>query len=180
MPIPAFDSILNVLPPHLGSPTERLLCSPYNCTMLEVCERFGHSVARIEILRGVLSLRSQMQLLGFQWFDGSFVEDIESQENRDPGDADVVTFVDADSTSLASAINAYDQRLLDRDFVSASYRADHFWIPLKAAPIALVDNVRYWYGLFSHRRDQMWKGMLRVPLSPNDDNAARAYLEAIS
>jgi hypothetical protein len=39
---------------------------------------------------------------------------------------------------------------------------------------ALVDITRYWTGLFSHRRNGVWKGMLRVELNTaaSDNNAA--------
>lgn len=98
MPIPAFDGILNVLPPHLGTNGKVEHLSPYECIMQEVCERFATSSQRIGILRGFLALRQELwslNLRGFQWMDGSFVEDIEVQENRSPGDIDVVTFFDA-------------------------------------------------------------------------------------
>lgn len=98
MPIPAFDGILNVLPPHLGTNGKVEHLSPYECIMQEVCERFATSSQRIGILRGFVALRQELwslNLRGFQWMDGSFVEDIEVQENRSPGDIDVVTFFDA-------------------------------------------------------------------------------------
>src|SRR5262245_49215124 len=107
MPIPPFDGILNVLPPHLGAPGMVLDLSPYRCTVAEVCDRFAISPARKRILDGLLKLRAELFALGiegFQWLDGSFVEDIEAQEGRDPGDMDVVTFVanPADSAALAA------------------------------------------------------------------------------
>jgi hypothetical protein len=68
--------------------------------------------------------------------------------------------------------------LLRRSEVKKLYRVDHFLIPLSSPPIQLVDNTRYWYGLFSHRRDQTWKGMLQVPLTPTaGDSAAKKILE---
>jgi hypothetical protein len=52
MPIPAFDGILNVLPPHLGDPRNPADHSPYPCTRLELCGRFGTSAERRTILTG--------------------------------------------------------------------------------------------------------------------------------
>jgi hypothetical protein len=108
--------------------------------------------------------------------DGSFLEDIEAQEGRDPRDLDVVTFV-ASPTDLAS-IDAMIRPRPDlwRRFDSKRlFCVDHFLLPLCSSPEALVDNTRYWYGLFSHRRDpdRTWKGMLRVELNAgvNDDIA---------
>lgn len=98
MPIPPFDSIYNVLPPRLGDPTEPSDLSPYARNLSEVCGRFNTTATRRGILNGFLDLRRvllQLGVRGFQWASGSFVEDIESQEGRDPRDVDVSTFVDS-------------------------------------------------------------------------------------
>src|SRR4051812_6073428 len=84
MPIPHFDGILNILPPHLGDPRQIGDLSPYICSVAEFCDRFGTSARRVEILNGLLDLREALFGLGvsgFQWFGGSFVEDIEAQES---------------------------------------------------------------------------------------------------
>jgi hypothetical protein len=97
MPIPPFDSIKNVLPPHLGNPTQRSHLSPYPCTVTELCNRFATSPKRKRILNGFIELRAilfSLGIQGFQWLSGSFLENIEVLERRDPGDIDVVTFVD--------------------------------------------------------------------------------------
>lgn len=184
MPIPAFDGILNVLPPHLGKNGKIENLSPYQCTMQEVCERFAMSPERIAILRGVLALRTELwnlNIRGFQWMDGSFAEDIEVQENRPPGDIDIVTFFGTtDGGKLFQERLRRDPSLLQRAHVKATYHADHFWLPLGTDPVSLVEQTRYWYGLFSHRRDRTWKGMLRVVLSETDDQAATKILEARS
>ena len=183
MPIPVFDGILNVLPPHLGDPTVPGDLSPYPCTAAELCDRFATSPERKTILDGFLRLREELFCLGiqgFQWLDGSFLEDIETQECRDPEDIDVVTFVaqPGDLTSLQSALTPRPQ-LWDRDMAKATFRVDHFVIPLCSAPEAVVENTRYWYGLFSHRRDCTWKGMLRVELKAKaDDDSARLVLRS--
>ncbi len=157
MTIPAFDKILNVLPPHLGDPTSLADHSPYPCTMSELCERFATSAKRREILKGSLTLRSQLFDLGingFQWLDGSFLEDIEAQAARDPGDIDVVTFVtsppDLEALTVIAGSNSW---LLDPIHTKANYYVDHFLVSLGAAPRTLIEISRYWYGLFSHRRD---------------------------
>src|SRR5262249_47251536 len=92
----AFDGILNVLPPHLGDPRAINDLSPFPCTALELCQRFATTPARKQILNGFLDLRAALAALGiqgFQWLDGSFVEDLEDQAGRDPGDMDVVTLL---------------------------------------------------------------------------------------
>jgi hypothetical protein len=182
MPIPSFDGILNVLPPHLGVGGAIINMSPYVCTALEVCQRFATTSARKQILEGFLNLRAELAALGvqgFQWLDGSFVEDIEAQERRDPRDMDVVTFVatPADPAGLHAAIMASNPDLLNRPHVKANYHIDHFWLPLGSHPAQLVEHARYWYGLFSHRRDRVWKGMLALELlNMADDAAARVEL----
>ena len=182
MPIPAFDGILNVLPPHLGDPRVRADLSPYPCTIAELCNRFATSSTRKSILEGFLNFRAELfrvGLSGFQWIDGSFLEDTETQEGRDPGDIDVVTFTDSpmELPALCTHIASSNPFLLVRSHVKATYSVDHFLMPLGSKPALIVDNTRYWYGLFSHRRDGLWKGMLVVKLTDQaDDLAARTIL----
>lgn len=178
MPIPAMDGILNVLPPHLGDPRQPTDLSPYPCTTAEICGSFATSPARKEILEGFLRLRSELLtagIQGFQWVDGSFVEDVETQEGRDPSDIDVVTFVSHPNDEISlSAVLQPRPHWTDRTESKRLFRVDHFLLPLCSAPERIVDLTRYWYGLFSHRRDpdRTWKGMLRVELTPIADDAS--------
>lgn len=182
MPIPPFDGILNVLPPHLGDPRKSEELSPYPCTMVELCESFSTSPARKAILVGFLNLRRELLSLGiqgFQWLDGSFVENVEIQMERDPNDIDVVTFVaQPTQLSLIETIQIARSDLFQRDKVKPAFSVDHFILPLCSRPEIIVELTRYWYGLFSHRRDCVWKGMLRVDLTTTSDDAmARNLLE---
>lgn len=181
MPIPPFDSILNILPPHLGDPREFADLSPYRCTVTEVCNRFATSPARKEILDGFLSFRAELLSIGiqgFQWLDGSFLEDIEAQEGRDPVDIDVVTFIAVpDNQADAVAAFAINPTLGNRAFVKSAFHVDSLRVPLYADPEVLVEYSRCWYALFAHRRDGTWKGMLRVELmDKSDDDQARNVL----
>jgi hypothetical protein len=149
MPIPAFDGILNVLPPHLGVGGAISTLSPYACTTLELCQRFATTAARKQILQGFLDLRAALAALGvqgFQWLDGSFVEDIEAQEGRDPKDMDVVTFVanPAAPAALVAAVMAGNPNLWNRPHVKATYHIDHFSLPLGSHPVQIVEHTRYW------------------------------------
>lgn len=81
MPIPAF-TIDGVLPPFVGpdGPGGNLEdMSPYAVTAIEVITTLGGSDEREAILRGWLrhreALRASGFVRGFQWLDGSFVED---------------------------------------------------------------------------------------------------------
>jgi hypothetical protein len=181
MPIPPFDPIYNTLPPHLGDPRKRADMSPYPTTVSEICQRFGTSPERKAILLGLLALREEFLsrgITGFQWIDGSFLEDIELIEGRPPGDIDVVTFVEVPHDSAALAVQLIGTvNLLDHDWVKSSFKVDHFLVPLCSHPRLIVDLTRYWFGLFSHRRDGLWKGMLEVPLQDTTDHtAAKSFL----
>jgi Family of unknown function (DUF6932) len=174
MPIPPFDGILNVLPPHLGNPTLPQDLSPYLCTARELCDRFATSPIRKTILEGFLKLREGLLTVGvqgFQWLGGSFLEDIEAQESREPHDIDVITYVAQPSNlpSMQAALGPV-AHLWNRTDVRATFHVDHFLVPLCSAPELVVDFTRYWYGLFSHRRDRTWKGMLRVNLTVKADD----------
>lgn len=181
MPIPAFDGILNVLPPHLGDPRQPADLSPFPCTVVELCDGFATTAKRKQILEGFLNFRAELFALGiqgFQWLDGSFLENIELEEGRDPNDLDAVTFVTdpAIPADLGAKLRAKPE-LLNRAHVKAAYFVDHFWVPLGSRMVDIVDQTRYWCQLFSHRRDRVWKGMLVVDLTnKSEDDAARATL----
>jgi hypothetical protein len=185
MPIPAFDHN-GVLPPHLGLPTEPLHLSPYPATVAEVCQRFCFSLERQTILQGWLDLRRGLRTLGynqgFQWLDGSFVEDIENGErNRPPGDIDVVSFLFPSHLSVGQMEAGLLSVLSNRSATKIQFHVDHFIISLNAPGISIVEQTRYWCGLFSHRRlDSVWKGMLKVELgSQAEDDAAQPHIENV-
>lgn len=169
MPIPPFDGILGVLPPHLGDPTKLKDLSPYACTTAELCYRFASSPERLTILHGLLDLRAELGrrgIRGFQWIDGSFVEDAEVTRGMPPKDIDVVTFVrePLDLATASVALKTPDD-LTDNRAVKLKYHVDHFVVTLSSNPEVIVDLTRYWALLFSHRRfDGVWKGMLRLEL----------------
>jgi len=181
MPIPDFDHNL-VLPPHVGDhAVSRTNMSPYPCTSLELCAKLGASLERQRILRGFFELRDALRrfgLLGFQWLDGSFTEDKENSSDLTrkgpPGDIDVVTFYYPPAVlpspmpaDLAAILPIIQNRKATRD----RFHVDHILVPLTSAPEFLVDDVRYWFGLFSHRRgDDVWKGMLQLPLDTATDD----------
>jgi hypothetical protein len=64
--------------------------------MSEVVLRYGVTAERAAILTGLLDYRAALRNVGimdgFQWLDGSFVEDVEAIRSRPPSDIDVVTF----------------------------------------------------------------------------------------
>jgi hypothetical protein len=78
MPIPAFAN--DVLPPHTGDPRRREQLSPFPCTTTELCQRFATTPERLAILDGFPRFRELLAqagfVSGFQWVDGSFLENI--------------------------------------------------------------------------------------------------------
>lgn len=173
-----------VLPPYLGdSPTQAAQSSPYETTPLELVQRLGHTTTRRRLLSGLLRYRKDLRALGFsegfQWLDGSFVEDVESGQARPPGDIDVVTFATTPGGMLPSTVGALPQthaHLFDPAKAKAQYGCDAYLVRLDGSPDRLVRRTAYYFGLFSHRRsDNVWKGMLAMPLRA-DDEAALAYL----
>jgi hypothetical protein len=186
MSIPDFDHN-QVIPPHLGDPRIRAQLSPYQTTSEEVCQKFATSEARRDILRRWLQFRGELTKLGvisgFQWLDGSFLEKIEVLETRDPHDLDTVTFyvTPAGKTpaGFTAEVVARLPEFVDRDLGKKNFKIDHFPVTLTAGGPAIVENTRYWAGLFSHRRDGLWKGMLRVELNtPAVDIAAASLVQS--
>lgn len=180
--IPEFNHSF-VLPPFVGEQLSHAQGSPYPVTALELVQRFATSSERGVILRGLLDYRAELCSLGFvkgfQWLDGSFVENVEAHQSRAPNDVDVVTFAYA-PVGLASAdIQALmdaNKDLFVKECCREKFHCDPMMINLGKQPEKLVQDVRYWYGLFSHRRgDQVWKGILQLPLQ-SDDEVARVIL----
>lgn len=182
MPIPSF-TIDGVLPPFVGpngpggAPED---LSPYAVTATEVVATLATSATRQVILKGWLDHRAALRAIGFdrgfQWLDGSFVED------KEPRDLDLIAFLYRppgihDGNALARLMQA-NIGLFGRVQVKTTYNLDFFPVDLNGTPEALVSLTRYWLGLFSHRRqDSLWKGMLQVRLEDDaDDTAALAML----
>jgi hypothetical protein len=120
---------------------------------------------------------------GFQWIDGSFVEDVESSQARDPSDIDVVTFVNTPGSmtpsDVANLLHTHPN-LLDPIQAKARYGCDAYLVRLDGLPGRLVRRTAYYFGLFSHRRsDNVWKGMLSMSLQ-SDDAAALSYLRDLA
>ena len=108
---------------------------------------------------------------GFQWLDGSFVED------KEPKDLDIVTFIRRPGTAataqLLGALMQTSIGVFDRALIKTTYSLDAFFVDMDGDPESVVNQTRYWLGLFSHCRDTaMWKGMLEVRLEDTIDDAA--------
>lgn len=183
MPIPALEPS-GVLPPYLGDVTVGANMSPYATSLVEVAQRFCASDPRKEILRGLLDYRQRLNAVGFsngiQWLSGSFLEDIETIDSRAPQDVDVVTFfhVPAGITTTAElqALTAANMGLFDHGQVKTTFKVDIQFVSLDNPPSIIVDHTRFWFGLFSHRRTGLWKGLLQIPLAVGVDDSDAAAL----
>lgn len=148
--------------------------------MKEIAETLATSSERAAILRGFISMRARLNSLGitngYQWCAGSFCEDIEAIERRNPRDMDVVTFFVRprsiqDHAAWVQFVTA-NASLFDAVQTKAAHSCDAYYVDGNTALPSVIDQITYWHGLFGHRRSShMWKGMLRVPLVSDDADA---------
>ena len=115
---------------------------------------------------------------GFQWLDGSFVENVESNQDRPPNDIDIVTFAGRPNNNIDSGewkkLVANNSDLFIPEESKETYLCDAYFVDLNTHPIHIVNSTKYWFGLFSHQRDSyLWKGMVEIPLICSDDEAQK-------
>lgn len=186
MTIPAWTSA-GILPPFIGADaTQRDLGSrsPYLVTLNELVARFATSGPRIELLIGFINFRKALHAegltTGLQWLDGSFVEDVEHHRptRPSPGDIDVITiFPDLGH----DGITPERVQLFDPEYTKSTFHIDSYPIEMRNDTLDLVEDVAYWYGLFSHRRSTFeWKGILTINLSPEGEDNALEILTALT
>lgn len=184
VPIPAWNA-QGVIPPiNALNPTsaER---SPYKVSLTDFILRFSLGPERRTVLDGFLRYRTALHgaglTQGFQWLNGSFLEQVEVLESRAPKDIDVVTFYwlpagrsQRDLRSLAPHV--FPITSIERQQLKTNFHVDAYTVHLGMAPQRLVAQSIYWYSLSSHRRNQLWKGYVQIDLAPTEDAAAWAAL----
>lgn len=159
--------------------------SPYKVRLNDVVEKFALSEERVDILNGLMDYRGALHgaglVHGFQWLDGSFLENIEDTEARPPNDIDVVTFFELPPGQTQSTLFPTIVNLIDSDETKQNYRVDAYPFVLSSGMSeAAVRQTAYWYSMWSHRRDGTWKGFLQVDLSPAGDQLGRDRLAQIA
>jgi hypothetical protein len=186
--IPAW-SANGVLPPiNTAQPasTER---SPYVVSLTEFVLRFGQTPERTKVLDGFMRYRAALSAVGltngFQWLDGSFLEDIEIIESRPPNDIDVVTFYrlptgKSQGDLLAQAPELFATGAATNMKLKGSYSVDPYLVHLGSSAERLTQLSAYWYSMWSHRRNHIWKGFVQIDLAPIDDAAAMGILSNLS
>jgi hypothetical protein len=174
MPIPKFDHN-HVIPPHLGNPALPSDISPYKCSSLELCQEFSTSSQRINILKGLLAFRQELSNCGltngFQWLDGSFLENVEIREQRSPNDLDLITVYWGYDIKFQQNLMQNFPQFADSNLSKQTYSLDHYPFDAGYTPIATIEQSKYWVQLFSHNRDAVWKGMLQIELNTTNEDA---------
>lgn len=168
-----------LLPP-IGSDPVSPDRSPYRVALVDFVERFATSPARTAILDGLLRYRAALHaaglVSGLQWLDGSFLEDIETHTGRPPRDVDVVTFYQRPNGQTPADLLAAAPSLFDPRVAKSNYGVDAYTVDLAWPQQRMVRVAAYWYSMWSHRRDLVWKGYLEVDLAPDHDQDAAARL----
>ena len=104
--------------------------SPYLVKLTEVIEHFSSSPERIAILNGFLNYRKALHsaniVEGFQWLDGSFLENIEVLESRAPNDMDVVTFFHIPNGQTQKSLLSENARLFDPELAKQTFLVDAY------------------------------------------------------
>lgn len=158
--------------------------SPYLMKLTEVIEHFSSSPERISILDGFLNYREALHsaniVKGFQWLDGSFLENIEVLELRSPNDMDVVTFFHIPNDQTQISLLSQDARLFDPALAKQTFLVDAYAFVLgNPTEERHVKQISYWYSMWAHRRDETWKGFLQVDLAPHTDAEAKQFLASV-
>jgi len=184
--IPAFNQS-GVLPPYLPDlphGSEGSL-APFRVSLQDFVKRFSINEERVNIIKGFLSYRKELKKIGivegFQWINGSFVEDVERTRLRPPHDIDIITFAyrpayvmhnDDWENLVRENIKLFDPAISKKEF-----QCDAYFVDLDLPSHVIVNRTSYWYGLFSHQRESfLWKGMLEILLSDNEHDE---YIEEI-
>jgi hypothetical protein len=173
-----------VIPPVSSAGPTSAERSPYVASLSEFILRFDTSPKRHQILNGFMQYRGRLHTAGltkgFQWLDGSFLENIEIKESRDPNDLDLVTFyfLPARANQRQIQLQApglFPTNTIERGNLKKNYFVDPYFVSLESQTPLLVEQTTYWYSMWSHRRDFTWKGFVQIDLDPREDaHAARA------
>lgn len=176
----------NVLPPFTANDVVGQFAprSPYITTMTELVNRFATSPERASILRGFKTFRDKLRetdfINGFQWINGSFVENCETTNGRPPNDIDVVSLLyrpnqHFEAPDWHSLIETFDSTLFNQDYCKHAFKCDAYFIDLDAPPDLVAQQTAYWFGLFSHQRETFrWKGMVQIDLQCDDEAAMQS------
>ena len=179
--VPNWDPV-GQLPPFVGSPTNAGQRSPYLIGLTDLVLRFGDTATRRRLLVGFLDYRAALFRAGiqngFQWVNGSFIEDTVQHQRPEPRDLDVVTFFSLPHGVTQTQLTKASPMLFDQKTNRNQYGVDAYNVVLDAAKLPYLARVIvYWNSLWSHDRSLRWKGYLEVDLSNSEDPTAKAVLQ---
>lgn len=70
--------------------------------------------------------------------------------------------------------------LFEHSSVKNRFHADCYYIQIgNICDDKMVGDIAYWYGAWSHTRNDTWKGFLEICLSESDDLAAEDALKTL-
>jgi hypothetical protein len=62
-------------------------------------------------------------------------------------------------------------KLFNHDYIKSKFLVDSYYEQLgNKLSKYQVDHISYWYSMWSHRRDGVWKGFIQVDLNPELDS----------
>ena len=177
-------NIGGVLPPiYPGYPGESLFRAPFRVSLFDSIVHFSTSSRRQTILKGFLEYRNSLHKSGlskgFQWINGSFVENVETNQNRDPNDIDVVTFFELPPGETEASLKTGFPHLFNHKHIKQQFLTDSYYLPLGSdKPTSyFIRQSNYWYSMWAHQRDSLiWKGFLEIDLSQDSDDESMKYL----
>lgn len=188
MPLPSFNTN-GILPPVAGSDPTDTDRSPYIVTMTELVQAFGTTPRRRLLLRNLITYRELIlsggYTSGLQFLDGSFVEDVETNSRREPGDIDVFSllhvpapYMQDPSSWQQGGFQFWAEEIQNQPRNKERFQLDTYATLVEDFQlIGLLKNVMYWYSIFSHQRDTFaWKGFVAVVLDAAQDADALILL----
>lgn len=163
---------------------ERIAFSPYQMTSIEFVQHFNKTKERAKLLKDWLKYRHEIAsniYYGFEWVNGSFVENVEKTRKSPPNDIDVVDFV------------IFKKELSPQEYktIKRRYHVDAFLVSLLSQEkLAEMTNEKLfaWYDTnikriaqwnleWGHTHDGNSKGFIKINFNQDDDEHALKLLE---
>ena len=175
-----WDDDTGIIPPVWGDGMGDR--SPLPCSIVGFVKAFAFTPHRAKLIQGLLDYRAILRKCigrpAIQWVNGSFAENIESLEARDPNDIDVVTVFPIQA--ILDDKKCSEAKLNDHAYLKETYHVDAYHLPL--GQLAFEQEIRmltYWFVQWSRRRDGRWKGFLQLLLYDDEEEQARELLKGM-
>ena len=156
--------------------------SPYRISLDRLIRDFGQTQTRRALLADFLAYRASLHQIGivqgFQWINGSFVENIEQTEVRAPNDIDVVTFFHMPCGYTEESLLYSHQAVLDHYAVRLEYSIDAYYVCLDVEDYYATYSYNHWNSFWSQDRYGRRKGYLEIDLSDDEDENALTIIGA--